>query len=68
VALELALHGGEDYELLFTSSRKVPARIAEVAVTRIGKITRKPGMTIRDGKGLLGTLEVRGWEHFGRKF
>ena len=64
VALDLALHGGEDYELLFTSSRRVPARIAGVAVTRIGKITRRRGMRICDTEGHLRPLEVRGWEHF----
>jgi len=39
-ALKHALHGGEDYELLFTvpRDRTIPQRIAGVAVTRIGKI------------------------------
>src|SRR5205823_10685409 len=39
-ALHLALHGGEDYELLFTAAAgaKVPARIGKVRVTRIGEI------------------------------
>ena len=34
--LELALHGGEDYELLFTAPKraKIPSRIAGVAITR----------------------------------
>ena len=68
VALEMALHGGEDYELLFTSSRRVPARIAGVDVTCIGKITRKQGMVIRDAAGCLRKLEARGWEHFRGKF
>ena len=42
VDLALALHGGEDYELLFTapSNRKVPAQIAGVPITEIGHITR----------------------------
>ncbi len=66
VALDLALHGGEDYELLFTSARKVPARVASVPVTRIGKITQERGMRIRDDKGRVRRLEARGWEHFRR--
>lgn len=64
VTLAMALHGGEDYELLFTSARKLPARIAGVEVTRIGKITQKRGMRIRDAEGRLQKLEARGWEHF----
>ena len=63
VPLEMALHGGEDYELLFTSSRRIPARIAGVAVTRIGEITRKRGMRIQNETGVQ-TLSARGWEHF----
>ena len=42
VDLHFALHGGEDYELLFTvpRGRRIPARIAGVPVTQIGQITR----------------------------
>ena len=38
------LHGGEDYELLFTARPEaaVPEQIAGVPVTRIGEITRFP--------------------------
>ncbi|HEV7213540.1 MAG TPA: thiamine-phosphate kinase, partial [Chloroflexota bacterium] len=41
--IDQALHGGEDYELLFTvaPSRRIPAQIAGVPVTRIGRIIRK---------------------------
>ena len=37
-----ALHGGEDYELLFTASPKhdIPDEIAGVPITRIGAITK----------------------------
>src|SRR5712675_2138777 len=42
-AIELALHGGDDYELLFTVASKnvaqIPKAIASVPVTRIGEIT-----------------------------
>jgi thiamine-monophosphate kinase len=64
VAPELALHGGEDYELLFTSSKKVPARVAGVRVTPIGKITMASGMRLLDAEGRARKLEARGWEHF----
>src|SRR5947209_6217142 len=42
--LEQTLHGGEDYELLFTASekKKVPREIAGVAVRKIGRVTRDP--------------------------
>ena len=38
--VRLALHGGEEYELLFTarSNRRIPKEIAGVPVTRIGEI------------------------------
>ncbi len=63
VALPFALHGGEDYELLFTSSKAVPKKIAGVAITPIGIITRSKGMRlINDGK--VRRLPVEGWEHF----
>ncbi|MGA8938887.1 MAG: thiamine-phosphate kinase [Acidobacteriaceae bacterium] len=62
------LHGGEDYELLFTAapSTKIPRSIANVPVTRIGCILKpnknKPQMTIlSDGDRF--ELQPRGWEH-----
>jgi thiamine-monophosphate kinase len=66
VSLELALHGGEDYELLFTAAarKRVPARIAGVAVTEVGRITRARGMALLDQEGSGRRLEARGWEHF----
>jgi thiamine-monophosphate kinase len=67
--LAQALHGGEDYELLFTASprSRVPRSIAGVPVTCIGRIL-EPG-----GNGPQGTLVTaigveplspHGWEHF----
>jgi len=67
VALDLALYGGEDYELLFTApkSERVPSRIAGVQITRIGEITRGRNMhLVRNGKREL--LLPKGWEHFRR--
>jgi thiamine-monophosphate kinase len=68
VALELALHGGEDYELLFTSSQNVPAQVAGVPVTRIGRITLAHGMRLLDADGRPRKLAARGWEHFHGNF
>ncbi len=68
VDLDLALHGGEDYELLFTvrPGKRVPKQIAGVALTHIGVITRTPLVLLRNLKGRAYELEPRGWEHFRR--
>jgi len=65
VDLRFALHGGDDYELLFTArpGKKIPARIAGVAVTKIGRITRDRGMTLLES-GRASRLNPQGWEHF----
>lgn len=39
-SLEEALHGGEDYELLFTTSKRMPPEFAGMRITDIGEITR----------------------------
>jgi thiamine-monophosphate kinase len=62
------LHGGEDYELLFTASpsTKIPRSIANVPITRIGRILKpqknKPQMTILSD-GTRFELQSHGWEH-----
>jgi thiamine-monophosphate kinase len=67
--LEQALHGGEDYELLFTApaSAKMPRSIAGVAITRIGRIGKlrsgQPLLTLLTPQGAE-PLAGRGWEHF----
>ncbi len=66
VALELALHGGEDYELLFTSAAAVPSKVAGVPITRIGRITKSRGMRILGSDGKSRALKAAGWEHFQR--
>lgn len=66
VTLDFALHGGEDYELLFTarSNAKIPRKIAGVPVTRIGQITRSRGMALVNEKNKTVILKPQGWEHF----
>jgi len=68
VDLRLALHGGEDYELLFTAPRhkRVPASIAGVPVTAIGRITPIRRMLLRKSTRGLEPLNPQGWEHFRR--
>ena len=68
VDLDLALHGGEDYELLFTSARKISAKVAGVPVARIGRITWKHGMVLVAEDGRRRRLAARGWEHFKRNW
>jgi thiamine-monophosphate kinase len=64
VALEVALHGGDDYELLFTSAAALPAQIAGVRVTRIGRTLQSAGMKLIDADGKKQALRAAGWEHF----
>lgn len=64
VDLEFALHGGDDYELIFTSSKSVPRKIEGVEITRIGQITRKKKMWLIHGDGSRHPLKAKGWEHF----
>jgi len=63
--IELALHGGEDYELLFTASKSknIAGKIAGVKVTKIGEILREKKMfLVQNGRRTL--LLPHGWEHF----
>ena len=61
-----ALHGGEDYELLFTARPKwrVPSRIAGVQITQIGQIKRGKQILLMNPRGAASPLIQRGWEHF----
>ncbi len=68
-ALELALGGGEDYELLFTASGEVIDNVkAEFScpVTVIGEILagEPGGIVLVDANGGPVPLEKAGWEHF----
>ncbi len=69
--LMLALHGGEDYELLFTVSPKnvkqLPSRVDGVSITRIGEIkSAEEGVRIAEGSRVW-KLEPGGWEHFRKE-
>ncbi len=72
-SLKQALHGGEDYELLFTApaAAQLPKSIGGVAVTRIGKIVRpdksraRVTLVMKTGKTRnKRALKASGWEHF----
>jgi thiamine-monophosphate kinase len=58
--LEQALHGGEDYELLFTARGPVPAGFEGLPLTRIGTIRKgRPGEVRLDGA----PLPALGYDH-----
>jgi thiamine-monophosphate kinase len=70
--LEQALHGGDEYELLFTASGSrhgsIPDRIAGVPVRWIGAINRGPGVwLLAPGMKSRQELKPRGWEHFAER-
>jgi thiamine-monophosphate kinase len=70
--LELALHGGEDYELLFTAPKrtKFPSRVAGVRITEIGEIRNRAdyssAIQVLGQNGKVRPLAQRGWEHFSK--
>jgi len=69
-ALELALTGGEDYELLFTAGAEVMDRVKKSAscpVTVIGEITAGKGVAVVDRQGKPLKMSGGGWEHFSRR-
>ena len=69
-SLELALHGGEDYELLFAAPAKVrmPRSLAGVRLTRIGRLVQGSEVSLVDADGGRRALKPGGWEHFsGRR-
>lgn len=70
--LDLALHSGEDYELLFTVPPRVSAKKIRsipgdtgIPVTEIGTIVkREEGYTLVDSRGKKRPLTPAGWDHF----
>jgi thiamine-monophosphate kinase len=72
--LDLALSGGEDYELLATLP---PDRVAEAAaalddrlgipLTEIGEITPGLGLLAVHADGTERSLDPRGWDHLARR-
>jgi thiamine-monophosphate kinase len=67
--LEDALHGGDDYELLFTADKdaRVSRALGGVPVRRIGRMLRRKSgapqmMLVEDGQRR--ELKAEGWQHF----
>lgn len=68
-ALEYALHGGEDYQLLFTIAQQKYERILQdkhlPRLTVIGRVEDgEAGVYLQTADGLLEELKPRGYNHF----
>ena len=69
-SLELALSGGEDYELLFTADKTIMDKVRQALncpVTVIGDIVEETlpnRVTLLNSKGKVIPLKKGGWEHF----
>ena len=67
-ATEFALHGGDDYELLFTAAPKtvarIPSTIGRVLITRIGEITSHKSILLTGESGVTEKLQNKGWDPF----
>jgi thiamine-monophosphate kinase len=65
--LALALHGGEDFELLFAVApenvTRLPKRVDDVPISRIGEVTSQTAIRIRE-KTREWELEPQGFQHF----
>ena len=70
VAVDLALHGGEDYELCFTAA---PGSVdaagwtsaTGVSLTRVGRMEEGSGVDLQMPNGEVLRAEKGGFDHFG---
>jgi thiamine-monophosphate kinase len=64
----LALHGGDDYELLFAVRRRnvarLPRRVHGLRLTQIGEITRERKILVTTEAGKVTALVSGGWDPF----
>jgi len=69
--LEMALHGGDDYELLFAVPRPLAARLRRAPefsdITAIGEIERGKQVLLVDTDGRANPLKPAGWDPFRKK-
>lgn len=69
--LDFALHGGEDYQLLFTVPQakvpRLPRRFRGVELHRIGEVTRSRKLYLIRETGKAETLSPAGWDHFRKR-
>jgi thiamine-monophosphate kinase len=70
-ARQLALHGGDDYELLFIVSPRnlapLSAKFRKLRLTQIGKITADRGVRIIGKNGRPEPLHAAGWDPFRQR-
>ena len=68
--LALALHGGEDFELLFTvapeNAARLPKRVDGVSISRIGEVTDNAGSIRVREKNREWDLQPEGFTHFSK--
>jgi thiamine-monophosphate kinase len=67
---DLALNGGDDYELLFTvhpgKAHSLPHSFHGISLTKVGEITRERSLKLIRPDGREEPLEARGWDPFGK--
>ena len=69
-AVEYLLHGGDDYEILFTSPAGIESRLREcfeatgIPLTKIGRIESETGLRLATSDGDCWELPVTGFDHF----
>jgi thiamine-monophosphate kinase len=69
--LEMALHGGDDYELLFTVPRRLASRLHSAPefrdIAAIGEIERGKQILLVDSSGRAKPLKPGGWDPFAKR-
>ena len=67
--IEIIFHGGEEYELVFTVSKRSKSKILEIAshlnipIVQIGEVAKGRGVYVKNNSKLL-RLKDFGWHHF----
>lgn len=68
---DMAMNGGEDYELLFTGPKKIasgmPHNLGGVPITVIGEITDSRSIVLVDADGKPTPLLPKGWDPFRKE-
>jgi len=66
VELRHALHGGDEYQLLFTvpPGHRLPAEYKDLPLSLIGYITEGDEISLEHENGYITELEAKGWQHF----
>lgn len=62
-AVELAIGGGEDFELLATATKDEDANLLALGLTRIGRVVEEPTITYYERGGELSNRLIVGYQH-----